>query len=175
MFFGQHFPKSEASQKGLSFGDMSKDVGIQGGLVVCALLAMFFSSVLTPFLTPASATAAQAETAGQTASYIGYAISGVCLIAVAVLTKFSFGSFLLFTLFVAHALVGAVELGTDSWIQNITGNIFTSEQGKYLFMWTSAIMFSLRFCANFIEKRMGISPVGILVTCATLACVGLLL
>ena len=54
-----------------------------------------------------------------------------------------------------------------------TGNLFTSEQGKYLFMWTSVIMFSLRFCANFIEKRMGMSPVDILVTCAVLACVGL--
>ena len=66
-----------------------------------------------------------------------------------------------------------MELGTDGWIQNITGNLFTSEQGKYLFMWTSAIMFSLRFCANFIEKRLGISPIGILVICATLACIGL--
>jgi hypothetical protein len=42
-------------------------------------------------------------------------------------------------------------------------------------MWTSAIMFSLRFCADFIEKRMGISPVGILLICAVLACVGLIL
>ncbi|MDQ6630212.1 MAG: hypothetical protein M3Y82_00460, partial [Verrucomicrobiota bacterium] len=72
-----------------------------------------------------------------------------------------------------HALVGAVELGTDGWIQNITGNLFTSEQGKYLFMWTSAIMFGLRFCANFIEKRLGISPVGLLLICASLACIGL--
>src|SRR5262249_4794004 len=38
---------------------------------------------------------------------------------------------------------------------------------------TSALMFSLRFCANFIEKKLGLSPVGILVTCAILACVGL--
>jgi hypothetical protein len=97
----------------------------------------------------------------------------VLLVVVSVMTKFSIGSFLLFTLFVTHALVGAVELGTDGWIQNITGNLFTSAEGKYLFMWTSALMFSLRFCANFIEKRLGISPVGILVICATLACVGL--
>jgi hypothetical protein len=34
-------------------------------------------------------------------------------------------------------------------------------------------MFLLRFCADFIEKRMGLSPVGILLTCAVLACVGL--
>ena len=80
---------------------------------------------------------------------------------------------LMFVLFLTHALVGAVELGTDGWIQNITGNLFTSAEGKYLFMWTSLIMFSLRFCANFIEKRLGISPVGILLGSAILACVGL--
>src|SRR5262249_23033611 len=33
--------------------------------------------------------------------------------------------------------------------------------------------FSLRFCANFIEKKVGLSPVGILLVCAILACIGL--
>lgn len=155
MFLGQHMPKSEASEKGLSLGDMFKDVGILGALVVCYLLAIFCQNALG---LPAAA---------------AYGIGGVLLIAVGVMTKFSLGSLLLFVLFVTHALVGAVELGTDGWIQNITGNLFSSEQGKYLFMWTSAIMFSLRFCADFIEKRLGISPVGLLVICAILGCVGL--
>jgi hypothetical protein len=66
-----------------------------------------------------------------------------------------------------------VELGTDGWITNITGNLFTSEKGRFLFIWTSAIMFSLRFCADFLEKKIGLSPVGILLTCSILACVGL--
>jgi hypothetical protein len=70
-------------------------------------------------------------------------------------------------------LVGAVELGTDGWIQNITGNILTPAQGKILFVFTSAVMFSLRFCADFIEKKLKLSPVGILVSCAILACIGL--
>jgi len=157
MFLGQHMPKSEASEKGLKLGDMFKDVGILGALVVCYLLSLFCQNALG--LHPA----------------VGYGIGGVLLIAVAVITRGSVGSMLLFVLFVTHALVGAVELGTDGWIQNITGNLFTSEQGKYLFMWTSAIMFSLRFCADFIEKRLGISPVGILLTCAFLASLGLVL
>ena len=55
-------------------------------------------------------------------------VGGVLLVAVAVITKFSIGSFLLFVLFVTHALVGAVELGTDGWIQNITGNILSSQR-----------------------------------------------
>ena len=71
------------------------------------------------------------------------------------MTNFSLGLVLLFVLFVTHALVGAVELGTDGWIQNITGNMLTSEQGKILFVFTSLLMFALRFCADFIERRLG--------------------
>src|SRR5262245_34813138 len=163
MFFGQHFPKSEASEKGLSLGEMFKDVGVLGSLVACGLLALFFSGILTPLF----------SSSPDTAKHIGYVIGGALLITVAVITRFSFGSVLLFTLFVAHLLVGAVELGTDNWIQNITGNILSSEQGKILFVFTSATMFVLRFCAGFIEKRIGLSPVGILLVCSILACLGL--
>jgi MFS family permease len=163
MFFGQHFPKSEASQKGLSLGQMFKDVGLLGALVACALIAIFLGGLFAKFV-PDKADLMR---------NLGYGIGGALVIAVGVMTRFSLGSILLFVLFVAHLLVGAVELGTDAWIQNITGNLFTSEQGKWLFIWTSAIMFSLRFCADFIEKKLGLSPVGILLTCAVLACVGL--
>jgi len=173
MFLGQHMPKSEASEKGSSLGDMFKDVGILGALVVCFLLAIFFGGTLTPLLTPAGAAPEAAAAAAKTATYIGYGLSGVILVIIGVMTKFSIGSFLLFFLFITHALVGAVELGTDGWIQNITGNLFTSEQGKALFLWTSLIMFALRFCADFIEKKLKISPIGLLLICSILACVGL--
>jgi MFS family permease len=155
MFLGQHMPKSEASEKGSSLGEMFKDVGLLGAAVVCYLLSLFFAGNLG---LPAAAS---------------YGIAGALLIAVGVMTGFSLGSFLLFALFVTHALVGAVELGTDGWIQNITGNLFTSEQGKALFLWTSTVMFALRFCAHFIEKTLKLSPVGLLCVCAALAAVGL--
>jgi MFS family permease len=155
MFFGQKMPKSEASAKGVSFGEMFKDVGILGGLVICFLLVLFFQSMLG------------------FSSAVAYGIGGVLLLAIAAITNFSIGALLLFVLFVTHALVGAVELGTDQWIQNITGNILTPTQGQTLFLVTSALMFALRFCADFIEKRLGLSPVGILCVCAILACVGL--
>jgi MFS family permease len=155
MFLGQRMPKSEASEKGASLGEMFKDVGILGALVVCYLLSLFFAGNLG--LSPA----------------VSYGLSGVLLIIVGIMTRFSFGSFLLFFLFITHALVGAVELGTDGWIQNITGNLFTSQQGKALFLWTSAIMFGLRFCAHWIERTLKLSPVGLLLTCSILAVVGL--
>lgn len=155
MFLGQHMPKSEASEKGAGLGEMFKDVGLLGILVVCYLLSLFFAGNLGM------------------PQWGAYLLAGVFLVAVGVITKGSIGSLLLFVLFIAHALVGAVELGTDGWIQNITGNLFSSEQGKVLFLWTSAIMFGLRFCADWIEKKLGLSPVGILLTCSILAVVGL--
>jgi MFS family permease len=155
MFMGQHMPKSEASAKGTSFGDMFKDVGLLGALVVGFLLSLFVAGTFG------------------VSDTVARIIAGVLVIIVGVMTKFSIGSFLLFVLFIAHAMVGAVELGTDGWIQNITGNLFTSEQGKALFLWTSAIMFGLRFCAHWIESTLKLSPVGLLLVCSILAVVGL--
>jgi len=163
LFFGQQFPKSEASRKGLSLGEMLHDVGIGGGLIVAFLLSLFFKSVFGPFFAADSSTP----------DVISYGLSGVLLIATAIVTNFSLGSFLLFVLFITHALIGAVELGTDNWIQNITGNMLDPTTGKLLFVFTSTVMFLLRFCADFIEKRIGLSPIGILLTCAILACLGL--
>jgi len=158
MFMGQKFPKSEAAAKGSSFSEMFKAVGILGAAVACFLLSKFFADIF--------------KGTGN-GDLIGYMIGGALLLGVAAITKFSIGSVLLFILFITHALVGAVELGTDGWIQNITGNLFTSEQGKYLFLWTSAIMFGLRFCAHFIERTLRLSPIGLLFVCSVLACIGL--
>ena len=160
MFLGQKYPKSEAAAKGASFVEMFKSVGIIGALVACYLLALFFGDLFK-------------GVSPESANLIGYGIGGALLVGVAVMTKFSLGSFLLFVLFVTHALVGAVELGTDGWIQNITGNLFTSEQGKYLFLWTSAIMFGLRFCAHWLETKLKLSPIGLLLACSVLAFIGL--
>ena len=174
LFFGQKMPKSEAAERGLSFGQMFKDVGILGALVACFLLALFFSGgVLQPLLVKANATPAEIDRAASMAQMIGYAIGGILLIIVAIITRFSIGAWLLFVLFFTHAFVGAVELGTDGWIQNITGNILSPAQGKILFVWTSSVMFALRFCANFIEKRLKLSPIGLLMICAAVAFVGL--
>ncbi|MBV8939968.1 MAG: MFS transporter [Alphaproteobacteria bacterium] len=85
-----------------------------------------------------------------------------------------FASPLLLFLLVLHALQGYMELGTDSWISNITGSIMESpSRGLMLFMWTSALMLGLRFFAGPIVHR--ISPIGLLFCGAATAAVGLLL
>jgi len=172
MFFGQTMPRSEASKSGLSLGQMFKDVGILGGLVVCALLALFSEGVLRDLL---SLTKLDANLTAQIAQASAWGIALALLLIITVITQFSLGAILLFVLLLTHALVGAVELGTDGWIQNITGNILTSEQGKILFVFTSMVMFLLRFCAEWIEKNLGLSPISILLCSAVLACAGLLL
>lgn len=108
MCLGQKFPKSEASEHGVSFGEMLKE-----------------------FAQPV----------------------------------------LLFLLLI-HAFVGYVELGTDSWISNITGNIMASPQkGLLLFVYTSSLMFALRFFAGPIVHK--ISPLGLLFVSAIFGAVGL--
>src|SRR5262249_3378381 len=110
MIMGQHLPRSEASQSGVSFRTM---------------LAEFAAPVL------------------------------------------------LLLLFI-HALVGYVELGTDSWISKITGSIMDSRgAGLLLFVYTSGLMFTLRFFAGPIEGA--VSPLGLLFFSAGFAATGLFL
>ena len=62
--------------------------------------------------------------------YLAWGVAAALLIVVGIKTNFSIGSLLLFVLFITHALLGSVELGTDGWIQNITGNILTPGAGQ---------------------------------------------
>jgi MFS family permease len=73
-----------------------------------------------------------------------------------------------------HALVGYVELGTDSWISKITGSILANANwGMLLFIYTSGLMFILRFFGGPIEHRL--SPLGLLFVSGILGAVGLTL
>ena len=81
---------------------------------------------------------------------------------------------LMVVLLIIHALVGYVELGTDSWISKITGSIMESPAaGLKLFVYTSMLMFFLRFVAGPIVHS--ISPLGLLFVSACLGATGLTL
>ena len=69
MFMGQSFPKSEAAEKGASFSEMFKDVGILGSLVACYLLSIFLGNVLGPVFNVPN---------------LGLILAGVLLVAVGV-------------------------------------------------------------------------------------------
>ncbi|MBU6275294.1 MAG: MFS transporter [Planctomycetes bacterium] len=154
MMIGQRFPRSEASTSGVSYRDMLGELGLVGAAVICALLALFFKSDLG--LPPLVA--------------VGIAAGLLALFGVS--TGFRFGHLLLAALLVIHAMVGYVELGTDSWISKITGAIMASPaNGLLLFVYTSALMFALRFFAGPIVER--ISPLGLLAVSALFGAGGL--
>lgn len=73
-------------------------------------------------------------------------------------------------LLVLHAMIGYVELGTDAWIANIM-NEALSGRGLFILLYTSTLMFILRFFAGPIVHR--INPLGLLFLSAVLATVGL--
>ena len=203
LFWNQNFPKSEAAEKGADLGEMTRDVGILGGAVICYLLTLFFRNALgldpstsitvgalllvgvamisrhnkKPVLENIAVLAVCTLIALQTqitfglSNTAGLAITLALVLGLGITMNWVLGSFLLFVLFIT--LVGAVELGTDGWIESITGNLFTTDQGKVLFIWTSAIMFGLRFCVDFIEKKLGLSPIGLLFTASITAFIGL--
>ena len=77
-------------------------------------------------------------------------------------------------LLIAHACVGYVELGTDSWINKITGGILNSAfLGTTLFIYTSVLMTALRFFAGPIVHK--ISSLGLLLISAVIGATGLYL
>jgi MFS family permease len=81
---------------------------------------------------------------------------------------------LMLVLVIVQALVGYVELGTDSWISKITGSIMESPAaGLKLFVYTSLLMFAMRFVAGPIVHKT--SPLGLLLISAILGATGLTL
>lgn len=171
MFFGQKFPKSAASASGLSLGEMMKEVGILGASVAGFLLYLFTRDAVGGNIL-AGLTQSDFFTSPYW-NYISMAVGAGFVLWVAVITQFAIGHWLLFMLFIAHAILGSLELGTDSWIENINGTILTPEQGKILFIFASSMMFALRFSSHWIENKLKLSPIAILFTCAMFAIVGL--
>ncbi len=156
MMVGQRFPKSEASGSGVSYRDMLGELGLAGVAVICGLLALFFKSDLG--LSP----------------LVAGGIAAALLAAFGAATGFRFGHLLLAFLLLVHAMVGYVELGTDSWISRITGTIMASPaNGLLLFVYTSSLMFILRFFAGPIVEK--ISPLGLLAVSAVFGATGLYL
>lgn len=152
--------------------------GWPGGLVVGALLATFFVGseslvqrlrweipmlfFLVPVLIYGAITIKEHFPVSE-ARAAGLTFGGMIV---------QFASPLLLFLLLLQACVGYVELGTDSWITNITNEIVEG-QGLFLFIWASSIMFVLRFFAGPIVEK--INPLGLLFLSACLGCLGLLL
>jgi MFS family permease len=156
MLLGQKFPKTEASQSGVSYQEMLGELGLLGAAVLCVLLALFFQNDL-----------------GLPQAF-AYGLGVALLVIFGATTGFKPGHMVLAFLLIVHAMVGYVELGTDSWIGKITGTIMNSKQnGLLLFVYTSGLMFALRFFAGPIVEKT--SPLGLLMVSALFGATGLTL
>lgn len=162
MMFNQPFPRSEAKAAGVSLPDMMGTVGLLG----FAVAALFLGLALPKLLSDLGMK--------DVSPNVGYAAAAVIWLAYTVYSRFALGSFILAFIYVLHSMVGYVELGTDGWITNITHRVLKDENTALMaFIWTNALMFTLRFFAGPIVHK--INPIGLLFVSALLGTLGLYL
>jgi MFS family permease len=167
MMFNRLFPRSEAATAGVSMSDMMRQVGLLGFALVAGLLGLLLTNELPPLIKKSNLGIPDEVT-----KWIGWAAAGAILVLFWVASRFALGSIIIAFLYLLHALVGYVELGTDSWITNITTRVLADETTALLaFIWTNALMFTLRFFAGPIVHK--INPVGLLFVSAVFGTVGL--
>jgi len=160
VLFGQKFPVQERVAAGISYMDMLKEFGWGSAYICFALLISGFNQVLVVLGVPALSPA----------WLFGLAI--IPTIAFALWVK-SFGRPMFVFLLLVMFLLATTELGTDGWISDIMRSVLQSPTKGLLFLiYTSAIMFVLRFFAGPIVHR--ISPLGLLAMCAAIASLGLI-
>lgn len=160
MMLGRTFPVQERVAAGVSYTEMLREFGWAGCLIVSIFVAYAIDEILRVFgahLHPAA----------------------MALIAVVPTILFalrirSFGRPMFIFLLLVMILLATTELGTDSWIAALMTPVlkdFGANAGNWVLIYTSAIMFALRFCAGPIVHR--ISPLGLLAVCAAIASLGL--
>lgn len=166
MMFGRKFPDSEAKTAGISMQEMMGTVGMAGMAVAIGLLGLLLSSQVMPSI----ASMLKVDLP----PWSGWFVAVAVWIIYGLVTRFAFGSLLIAFLYLLHALVGYVELGTDSWITNITERVLSNQNlALGAFIWTNALMFTLRFFAGPIVEK--INPIGLLFASAAMGVVGLYL
>jgi hypothetical protein len=169
LMFNRFFPRSEARTAGVSMSGMMKQVGMLGFSLGAALIGLALAKLLPDILGPALGMKDDSIL-----RYVGWAAAIAVWLAFGFATNFAPGHWIIAFLYIMHALVGYVELGTDSWIVNITKQVLKSGTNAQLaFIWTNILMFTLRFFAGPIVHK--INPVGLLFVSACLGTTGLVM
>ncbi len=154
MTISRKFPVNERVQAGVSYKEMLQEVGAGGALIIIALIIFQLGAVF------------------------GWSTSANVIITLLITAGFgyytrSFGQPLFIILLLIMIPLATTELGTDSWITDL----MTPEMNKigfqagWVLVYTSAIMFVLRFFAGPISHKFS-SP-GLLAICSGIAGAGL--
>jgi MFS family permease len=160
MLFGQRFPVQERVAANVPYFEMLREFGAGSCFVVCFFLVAGLNQILVVAGVPTFALTTQ----------LGIALVLALLFAAYVR---SFGRPMFFLLLLVMVLLATTELGTDSWIADIMNSVLESPTlGTLFLVWTSFIMFVLRFFAGPIVHRIG--PLGLLAASAAVAAIGLL-
>ncbi len=169
MMFNRPFPRSEAREQGLSIRSMMGEVGFLAFGVVVFFIGMLLSEVVLKAVPDSWIKLSSADRWA-----VGFGTALAIWIVYAIVSGFRLGHLVLALLYLLHALVGYVELGTDSWLPNLGDKILNSENLALIaFVWTNLVMFGLRFFAGPIVHK--ISPLGLLFVSAIIGCTGLVL
>jgi len=157
---GQKFPVQERVAANVPYFDMLREFGAGSCFIVSFFLFAGLSQILVILGVPPLTLTAQAL------------LALVPTILFAFYVK-SFGRPMFFLLLLVMVLLATTELGTDSWIADIMRTVLSSPtKGTMFLVWTSLIMFVLRFFAGPIVHRIG--PLGLLAACSAIAAIGLL-
>jgi len=160
MLLGQKFPVQERVAANVPYFDMLREFGAGSCFVVCFFLIAGLNQILVVAGVPTFSLLTQ----------LGAALVLALLFAGYVR---SFGRPMFFLLLLVMVLLATTELGTDSWIADIMNSVLASPTlGTLFLVWTSFIMFVLRFFAGPIVHRIG--PLGLLAASAAVAAIGLL-
>jgi MFS family permease len=160
MLFKQRFPVQERVAANVSYYDMLREFGGGSCFIVCFFLVAGLNQILVILGVPTFALTAQL---------------GIAFVLALLFTWYvrSFGRPMFFLLLLVMVLLATTELGTDSWISDIMHTVLESPTlGTLFLVWTSFIMFVLRFFAGPIVHRIG--PLGLLAASAAIAAIGLL-
>ena len=162
MLLGQKWPVQERVAAKVSYREMVQEFGWGSCLIVAFFVAKGLDEVarnLFDFALPAL--------------LIGLLTIVPTLILI--FTVRSFGRPMFMFLLLVMLLLATTELGTDSWIASLMNPVlraFGENAGSWVLVYTSFIMFVLRFFAGPIVHR--INPLGLLASCSAIAAFGLL-
>jgi len=154
MMISRRFSTNERVQAGVSYKEMLQEVGALGALIIVSLIVFQLGAV---FAWPIP-------------------LNIIIIVLVTILFGFytrSLGQPLFIILLLIMIPLATTELGTDSWITDLMTPAMNELglQAGWILVYTSAIMFVLRFFAGPIVHK--VSPLGLLAICSAIAAVGL--
>jgi MFS family permease len=166
MLMGQRFPVQERVAAGVSYGDMMREFGAAGAFLITWFLTMAILTVISVFM---KADVLASDGWNQVNNW-GPPVLSVLVAAIFFGIFKSLGRPMFVFLLLVMILLATTELGVDSWVTDLMTPVFGKHAG-WILVYTSAIMFVLRFFAGPIVHR--ISPLGLLCVCAAIAVAGL--